>query len=224
MLALDGVELTALQQWLQGNSSNILAGIVSSLIVLGLQTFSRVVSLVIAAFLVFKWRLRTIWRFRDPKRIYVVSGAVTGVSEHVKSVVLAGPDAEAVSALIATAGLLYPGADIRHVYSSTFSRDLWKEHLIVVGGPVNNACAAAILEQVKSDISFKDFDLLCGDSVWSTENSEAETVIKDAGAVSSGSRPLRFDERVMLTMGCETFEVSAAAALISLKGRMPSVA
>lgn len=70
----------------------------------------------------------------------MVSGAVSGVSEEVKAIVLAGTDAEAANSLIATAGLLYPEVDVRHVYSSIFCRDFYK--VVSANGPPDSGMVA----------------------------------------------------------------------------------
>lgn len=95
--------------WLRENTKdiniNITAGLVASLIVLTFQTFVRTLSLIFASFFSLRYQLRMLWRFRKPDRVFVVSGSIETPSE-IKSVILAGPDADAANSLIATMGLI----------------------------------------------------------------------------------------------------------------------
>ena len=206
--------------WLKKHSNeiniNVIAGIVASGIVLLLQGFVRTVSLILAAFITLKWRLRILWRIDKPNRIYVVSGAITAVNEYVKSAILAGPDAEAASTLIGTAGLLYPEAEIKHVYCSSFAKDFYKEHLIVVGGPVNNSCTAAALEYIKEHIYFnEDLQMVLPNQVFECTYDSTDHPIRDYGAVIRINNPFDYTKDIILAVGCDTHGVLAAALLIS---------
>lgn len=205
-------------KWFSTNGSNILAGIVASSIVLALQVFSRAASLALAVLVTLRWSLRLLWRLRDPRRVYVVSGAITNVSEEIKSVILAGPDAIATSTLIATVGFLYPKAEVRHVYSSRFARESYKDHMVVVGGPVNNTCSADMLNHLGTHCSFDNFKLMLPclqNKSYEAQYDEQEKPIKDYGAVIRMINPFDKSKDTLLVVGCETFGVLAAAMLIS---------
>lgn len=162
--------------------------------------------------------LRLLWRMRSPRRIVVVSGAIHGVGKAVKSVVLAGPDADAANALVATAALLYPKAEIQHVYSSTLPPELYKENLVVVGGPVNNKCAAAVLEQAAENISFKNrFDLVVSGTAYETTCDRSGRPLRDHGAILRIANPFDESKDIVLTAGCDTYGVLAASMTISPK-------
>ncbi len=202
--------------WIKTNFNNIVSGIVASVIVLLLQVIVKTLSMILSAFLTIRWRLKLIWRIDNPQRIYVVSGAIEEVSEKVKSVVLAGSDAEAASICIGTSGLLYPEAEVKHVYSSSFTREFYKEHLIVVGGPVNNTCTAAIINHIKEDVSFTDdFEMLVSDQVFETNYDENDRPTKDYGAIIRINNPYDHQRDIILVVGCDTYGVLAAAMLIS---------
>jgi len=205
------------KQWLTQNWGNILAGIVASFIVLALQVVSRALTLMLVTFITLKWRLRLLWSLGHPQRIYVVSGAVSGVSEEVKAIVLAGTDAEAANSLIATAGLLYPEVDVRHVYSSIFCRDFYKEDLIVVGGPINNSCAASVLPELAPQIHFDEFSLVVADSTYDTILSNEGNPVRDYGALIRITNPFDVSKSVIMAVGCDTYGVLAAALLGSTR-------
>jgi nucleoside phosphorylase len=163
------------------------------------------------------------WRFQDPRRIVVVSGAIHGVARPVKAVVLAGPDADAANSLVASAALLYPKAEIQHVYSSSFPPELYKENLVVVGGPVNNKCAAAVLEKVKEHILFKNtFDLFVSGTTYETIYDDSGRPVRDHGAVVRVANPFDKSKDIILIVGCDTYGVLAASMTITPKSEAAS--
>lgn len=195
---------------------NLIAGMLASIIVLTLQIFVKSISIMLVSFFELKWKLRILWQINKPKRLYIVSGAIEGVSEYVKSVVLAGADAEAANTLIGTTGLLFPETEIRHVYSSYFVKEFYKEHLIIVGGPINNSCTAAAFEFLMEDISFsKDFEMVVDGLKFETIYDKKNNPIKDYGAVIRTNNPFDSTKDILLVVGCDTYGVLAAAMLIS---------
>lgn len=205
-------------KWIVSNWTNILAGIVASIIVLTLQVVVRALSLALAALVTLRWRLKLLWRLGKIQRVYVVSGAISGVSDDVQSAILAGPDATAASTLIAMAGLLYPKAEISHVYSSSFPRDLYKEHMIVVGGPVNNICTATIFQFIGNHISFTDdFEMIFSEVTYETTYDDDDKPIRDHGAIIRIDNPFDPSKNIIMAVGCDTYGVLAAALLISTR-------
>jgi hypothetical protein len=195
---------------------NIFAGIIASIIVLSFQGLVKTLSLIVAAFVTLKWQLRTIWRLDKPTRIYVVSGSILGVNEDVQSVILAGPDADAANMLIGTLGLLYPEAEVKHMYSSSFMREFYKEHLVIVGGPVNNNCSASVLNQIRDHICFNDdLDLLVSNIKYATVYNANQQPEKDYGVIIRMVNPFSPTKDIIMAMGCDTHGVLAAASLIS---------
>ncbi len=195
---------------------NIFAGIIASIIVLSLQGVVKTVSMMIAAFITLKWQLRLIWCFEKPNRIYVVSGSILGVNENVKSVILAGPDADAANMLIGTLGLLYPEAEVKHMYSSSFMREFYKEHLVIVGGPVNNDCTALILDQLKEYIMFNnELEMVVSSNKYTTLYNKEDHPVKDYGAIIKIKNPFSPSKDVVMAIGCDTHGVLAAASLLS---------
>lgn len=208
------IDWAAVSQWFKTNSGNIYSGILASFIVLALQSATRVASALALEILHIRWRLELLWCLRKPTRVYVVSGAIKGVSEEIKGVVLAGPDAEASSTMLATVGLLYPTAEVRHVYSSSFPQELYKETLVVVGGPLNNACAATLLRSIGT-LSFNtDFQMILPDAKYEGSY-EGEATVHDIGAIVRVRNPFDPSKDVLLTVGCDTYGVLAAALTMS---------
>lgn len=204
--------------WLTTYRDTIFTGVVASLIVLALQAFVRAVSIALAAIVTIKWRLRPIWGFKTPGNIHIVSGSIENVSEGVRAAILAGPDADAASTIIAATGLLYPEAHVRHFYSSHFLRDLWSENLIIVGGPVNNSCARGILDQYKDKESpiFDGFTLVSPTGKrYETIYDEQDVPIKDFGVLMRAVNPFDKSKDMLLMAGCDTYGVLAAAKLAS---------
>lgn len=202
--------------WLHANAGNIYAGIIASGIVLALQVLSRATTLVVLQFVHVRWRLQLLWCFRRPVKIYIVSGAIKDVSDEIKGVVLAGPDAEAANAMVATVGLLYPSAEVRHVYSSSFPPELYKEHLVLVGGPVNNSCSATVLRALNSLSYDNEFQMVVGEKCFRTEY-DGDTAIKDHGAIVRVDNPFDSSKDVIIASGCDTYGVLAAALAISAR-------
>jgi hypothetical protein len=144
-----------------------------------------------------------------------VSGAIKGVSEEIKGVVLAGPDAEASSTMLATVGLLYPSAEVRHMYSSSFPQELYKETLVVVGGPLNNACTATFLRSIDT-ISFnQDFQMVLPGGETCEGSYDGESAVHDFGAIIRVANPFDPSKDVLLLVGCDTYGVLAAALSVS---------
>lgn len=204
--------------WLQSNFSNVLSGIIASVIVLAMQIFTRAASSALAEALVMKARPRSFIRLRTEATTFVVSGAISGVSEDARAAILAGPDAEAASSVIATLGLLYPGVECRHVYSSSFPADMYKENIIVVGGPINNRCAKIMMRNAKLRVHFTNEFALAVDGVtFRPEYDDKDHPIIDYGVVLRLANPMDTAKDAILLMGCDTFGVLAAAQLICVK-------
>ena len=209
-----GIDIAALTQWFRTNSGNIYSGIIASFIVLLLQSATRIATALVLQLLHVRWRLELLWCFRKPSRVYVVSGAIKGVTEEIKGVVLAGPDAEASSTMLATVGLLYPTAEVRHVYSSSFPPEWYKETLVVVGGPLNNSCAATLLKSIGTLSFNSDFQMIVGEDTCEGTY-DGESAVHDFGAVVRVPNPFDPSKDVLLTAGCDTFGVLAAALTVS---------
>lgn len=213
--------LQRLENWLSAIQDdvliNLVAGLLASAIVLVSQTLVRSTSLVIAALFTVKYQLSQLWGFRKPQRVFVVSGAIgLHVPPEVQTAIIAGPDADAASIIIATLGLLYPNAEIHHVYSSSFPREQYKENLVVVGGPVNNQCSKEMLEYVAQWFSYdSEFHMVLGEILFETCYGETETAVRDYGAVIRVANPYNDTKDVIIVSGCDTHGVLAAATLLS---------
>lgn len=205
----------ALPSWVTTNSDSILAGILSSVIVILLQSIAIGLGLAIASALALKWRLRTIWRLRNPQFAFVLSGSIADVSEDVRSVILAGPDADAASKIVATLGLLYPAARLRHAYSSGFPTEMYKETIICVGGPLHNRSTKQLLSNFPT-IRFDEFSLIAPDNnIYETEYDDADVPIEDYGLIIRARNPYDEVHDVIILAGCDTYGVLAAALAIS---------
>jgi hypothetical protein len=195
---------------------NLVAGLLASFIVLTFQTLVRTVSLILASIFTIKFRLFQVWQIKKPQRIFVVSGAIGfQVPVEVQTAILAGPDADAASTVIATLGLLYPDVEIQHVYSSTFPLESYKENLVVIGGPINNSCTAIFMEHIKDKAFYNaEFELVLGESKFTTQY-DGDRAEKDFGSVIRMQNPFNHSKDVIIVSGCDTHGVLAAATLIS---------
>ncbi len=210
----------SLFQWMHDNSNdiniNLIAGLIASLVVLAFQTLVRSISLIIASFFTLRYQIKLLWQLRKPERIFVVSGSIETPLD-VKTAILAGPDADAANTLIATLGLIHPEAEIHHVYSSAFPKELYKENLIVVGGPVNNSCSRDVLEQFKNEVCFDEYILKVGNDEYEASYDENDEPLSDFGLVIRSDNPFDCTKDLILVAGCDTHGVLGAATSISLK-------
>ncbi len=160
-----------LAEFVLRNLDNIYSGMISSVILLCLQPMVLATTGAINFAFSVRARMTTLWAFAHASRIFIVSGSIADSNPEVRSVVLAGPDADAAaSAVIATLGLLYPTCGIRHLYSNTFPIDLIKDDLCAIGGPVNNVVAAKLISTLPITLSFDDsLALHVGDDVFGTD-------------------------------------------------------
>jgi hypothetical protein len=221
--------IKSILKWSVENYSNIMSGIVASVIVILLQVSVRSLSITLSMLFSVRWQLQHIWGLKKSERIYIVSGAITGVSDLVKTTILAGPDSEASSTLFATSNLLYPKSEIRHVYSSKFSRDLFKENIVSVGGPIHNYCTKDFLRKFSETVFFNDeMDLIFKSKCYSVKydaldnSGTGDKPLNDYGIVVRTTNPYDSTKSILLIMGCDTYGVLAAARLVS--SRLDSLA
>lgn len=204
--------------WQNENIKDIVIGILSSIlasiIVLLSQSFVNIITFVLTK----KFILYKLWRWNNPKKIFVVSGSITNLTD-ITSAILTGLDAEAAHRLIATAHMLYPKSEIQHVYSSDsslFPPESYKENLIIVGGPINNYCSHFFLKRYSSIVEFIDdndqyYKIKFKNRIFiPTENIDYGLIIRDINPVN------RFDKSksIILIAGCDSSGGLAAAKII----------
>jgi hypothetical protein len=119
--------------WIAGNSDAIVAGVISSVIVLCLQVFIPPISLIVYDALLRRRPTKRVWGISNPKQVYIVSGSIETMTGPTGLAYLAAPDAEAVAVITVTLRLLFPKAKLMHAYSPNFSPDLYGSHVILDG-------------------------------------------------------------------------------------------
>ncbi len=204
--------------WHNETSKDIIIGILSSIlasiIVLFSQSFVNIITFVLTK----KFILYKLWRWNNPKRMFIVSGSINKLSE-ITSAILTGLDAEAAHRLIATAHMLYPEAEIEHVYSSDsnlFSQEYYRENLIIVGGPINNKCSQYFLKRYVSIVEFIDdddqyFKIKFQNKIYTpTENIDFGLIVRDINPLNRFNK----SKSILLVAGCDSFGGLAAAKVI----------
>lgn len=210
--------LQTISKWLSDNAASIIAGVISSLIVLSLQFLVDLAVQFSHDFITQRSQVRRLFGLRSPRRIYVVSGNVEQLATDVfrGTVLLAAPDAEAATKIKLTLAVLYPDADIIHTFSSTMSEELFSEDIVSVGGPVNNATTRMLLQEMTSKVSFENLDIVTGKARYSLEKNNQGRLITDHGLLFVGPNPFNPDKRCMVVAGCDTNGVLAAAECLQL--------
>ncbi len=192
----------------------IFSSILASILVLFLQSFVNIITFVLTK----KYVLYKLWRWNNPKKLFIVSGSINKSAE-ITTAILSGLDAEAAHRLIATAHLLYPKAEIEHVYSSSsnlFSPEFYKGNLVMVGGPINNKCSQDFLKRYDTIIKFIDDDyqyykIKFFDKIYSpTDNIDYGLIIRDINPYNCFNN----SKHIIIVAGCDSFGGLAAAKVI----------
>jgi len=204
--------------WLNETNKDVLIGIFSSIIasilVLSLQSFVNIITFVVTK----KYVLFKLWRWNNPKKLFIVSGSINKSAE-INSAILSGLDAEAAHRLIATAHLLYPKSEIEHVYSSNsnlFSPEFYKGNIVMVGGPVNNKCSQDFLKRYDSIVKFIDddyqyFKIKFFEKLYTPNDSiDYGLIIRDINPYNCFDK----SKHIIIVAGCDSFGGLAAAKVI----------
>jgi hypothetical protein len=202
--------------WFADNFNIILAGIISSVIVLGLQIFVPPVSVIVYDTLARKRPAKRVWGIASPKQIYIVSGSIETMTGPTGLAFLAAPDAEAVAVITVSLRLLFPKAELIHAYSPNFSPDMYGAHVISVGGPVNNTCTRTLMKATGAPASFDRLDLVTPNRRYELKPpTKDEPINTDYGLVISTMNPFTPTTRCIIIAGCDTHGVLAAANALS---------
>lgn len=207
--------------WLSSHSDAIIAGCISSAIVLGLQIFVPTTSQALYDLVMRRWAAKRVWGFRKPDQIYIVSGSIKEMTTDDGTAFLAGPDAEAVAVVTVALQLLFPKAKLVRLFSPGFSKDLYGNDLVTVGGPVNNSCTAAYLDALNVGARFENLDLVTPAKRYEIAAGKDGTT--DYGLIISAQNPYATDRRCIVVAGCDTHGVLAAANTLA-PGRANHVA
>jgi hypothetical protein len=202
--------------WLATNYGAIVAGIISSAIVLGLQIFIPPISQIIYDTLVRRRSTKRVWGISNPKHIYIVSGSIETMTGPTGLAYLAAPDAEAVAVITVALRLLFPKAKLIHAYSPNFSPDLYGADVISVGGPVNNTCTRTLMKATAVPAKFDGLDLVTPSHRYELKPAtKDEPINTDYGFIISTRNPFTPGARCIIIAGCDTHGVLAAANALS---------
>lgn len=202
--------------WLANNYNVILAGIISSVIVLGLQIFVPPISIIVYDTFTRRRPTKKVWGIASPKQIYIVSGSIGTMTSPTGLAFLAAPDAEAVAVITVSLRLLFPKAQLVHTYSPNFSPDMYGAHVISVGGPVNNTCTRTLMKATGVPASFDHLDLITPNRRYElSPPTKDEPINTDYGLVISTANPFASAARCIIIAGCDTHGVLAAANALS---------
>lgn len=93
----------------------------------------------------------------------------------------------------------------------------------MVGGPVNNRCAATLLSKLGKHIYFKDnFDLVAIGATHVTTYLQGKP-IRDHGAIVRIVNPFDKSKDVIMALGCDTYGVLAASLALTMKPEVEEI-
>jgi hypothetical protein len=220
-LTLQGV-FQSITDFFNSNLTAIMIGILTSVIVLLLQTVVRTSSLALAAWLGRTGTIAPIWGFKDAKRIHIVSGSLEGLGAKTPQAILMGPDADAANECFATLRNLRPSSKLVREYSPYYPEEQLKEDMVSIGGPVNNSVTRRLMAYISEKVSFEpeSGDLLDKFSTaskrYEATYDDNDVILSDYGLILKIPNPFDITREVMVLAGCDTPGVLAAARSISL--------
>ena len=134
---------------------SILAGIISSAIVLLLQIFVPPLSQEIHLWVRRVRIYSPLWGFFKSKKVFVISGSLlSGVLSQNPLPALAEPDEIPVNEVIATMRLLRPRTQLDRMYSHSIPEEIIKKDIIAVGGPAYNHIAKKMDRFISKFVTF----------------------------------------------------------------------
>lgn len=215
--------LQLILDFFSNNSGAIIVGIVSSIIVILLQTSVRTSSILLATWLGKGSTLAPIWGFYDAPRIYVVSGSIIGMSS-ARQAVLMGPDADAANESISTLRFLRPNTELIREYSPGHPEEQLRENAVSIGGPTNNIVTRRLMKTVWDRISFQDDEgssrlvekFSAATVAYEASYDDNDAIQTDYGLILKIPNPFDNSAEVLILAGCDTPGVLAAARSISL--------
>ncbi len=204
--------------WLAGNFGAVLAGVISSVLVLMGQMTVIVLSRLIIDKIGGRRSLRRMVQMDSPSKIYLVSGSIEELERQQPAgpAFLAAPDAAAVASLRIGLRLLYPHTEILHTFAPEFSRDLYGANVVTIGGPINNRCTRDFLSELPLAVSFEGLDLTTPSARY--ELAEIDPVLAardDYGLIVSAENPFDSRARCVVIAGCDSGGVLAASMIVS---------
>lgn len=200
--------------WITTNRDAVVAGVVSSVLVLLGQALVMIVARTISDLILRRFSARRLWGFRKPNRVIVVSGSIAKFEDGSGTAYLAGADAEAVAVVQLSLQVTYPQAEIVHMYAPDVPRDLYGSNIVTIGGPINNRCTEDFMRELGDQVRFDGLDLLVGDSRYEIVGDQREGRT-DYGLIMEGSSPYSGSARWVVLAGCDSGGVLAAANTLS---------
>ena len=214
-------QLAVMGVWIRGQFDAILAGIVSSTIVI---TFGQMYGW--GRPLLGRVQSRRIWRLKGARHIRIVSATFQDADRAViSSAPTTWPDANAASRLIDMTRSLYPRAEIAHDFKA--AEEEFLNTLVSVGGPVYNRATDRLMQSINRKCYFElAGETNSGEKYYRFVTSQGmsftpvltdkNVVTTDYGIIIRMINPLAGDGRVvLLVLGCETFGVLASALVLA---------
>lgn len=201
-------------KWFLSQQDSILAGIVSSAIVLIAQIGVGVLIRVLSDAVLHRSLCRRIWGFRKPKRIYLVSGSVDALADG-ETAFLSGPSADAAALIRVSLSMLYPGVEVIQTYAPTMSHDLYGSNIVTVGGPINNRVTRDFLSDELGGLRFQGLNLVGKQAEYQLGSNDPAVGRVDYALIVNRPSLFNREARWIVVAGCDSGGVLAGAEALS---------
>ena len=210
-----------MENWITENSTAIIAGIISSVIVLLLQVFTTSIISSLTFFLTNRLTLSRIYGIKDRGSIYIASGELPTTSDgsNIASTIKS-PDSMAANYIVETLQEIYKNSNIEHIYTG-IDKEIQsiRENIICVGGPKHNSTTKHFLEYLPSNIGFDhNYNLQIYNDVYHKGENNV-----DYGLLAKIKNPYADDKYIFIVAGCGTHGVLASSYLITNQKYFPKL-
>ncbi len=216
--------------WINNNSDAILAGIISSGIVVLLQVFINTFSQVISYLITNRLRLHRVLRMKNGETIYVTSGIIPnlqtttagGATQPIdRAATIKGPDSKAANLIIHTLQDIYEESVVRHIYTGQNDKvQTSHENIFTIGGPKYNATTKLFMSHLPDEVKFEQSGKL---KVYDKEYTKDTTNNVDYGLIAKIKNPYMDGKYIYIVGGCGTYGVLAASYAISNQKYFPKL-
>ncbi|KYG71961.1 hypothetical protein [Roseivirga echinicomitans] len=209
-------------QWIKDNSTAIIAGIISSGIVLLLQVFIGSIINSITYLLTNRLTLSRLYGIKDGDSAYIASGEIPVTQpQGNNTTILQGPDSTAANFLVGTLQELYKDSSIRHIYTGASTKiQPIHENIFTVGGPKYNSTTKHFMKYLPDEVDFDQNGIL---KVFGESFQKDSTNQEDYGLLAKIKSPYMHDKYIYILAGCGTYGVLAASYLISNQRYFPKL-
>lgn len=209
--------------WLNKNYDAIVAGILSSIIVIALQIFVRSVSQILIYYFTSRLYLSHIYQFKNGDVAYVISGSLPKPeNDKDDTTLIKGPDANGANLIVRTLEEILPKSNIKHLFThnTTSTFQIKDENIVTVGGPKFNSFTRSVSKYLPNSIAFDDKGVL---HIKDREYCKDVDNCKDFGVIIRIHNPFRDKKNILIIAGCGTYGVLAASYVLTKNQRYPGL-